>query len=75
MRQTVREVRRRAEMTQAELASKAGVSTMTISRLERGVVDVSFGVAARILAALEADPGDILGAVSEEMIRQRGGAT
>ncbi|MEX2552403.1 MAG: helix-turn-helix transcriptional regulator [Actinomycetota bacterium] len=47
----LREARRRAGLTQAELAAACGVKQPTISRIERGVVDPSVETLDRLLAA------------------------
>ena len=50
----------RAEMTQAELAQKAGVSKATINRIERGhAQSVNFGTINKIARALQVD-ADVL---------------
>jgi transcriptional regulator with XRE-family HTH domain len=50
----------RAEMTQAELARKAGVSKATINRIERGhAQSVTFGTINKIARALQVD-ADVL---------------
>ena len=46
----------RGEMTQAELAAKAGVSRATVNRIERGHVEsVTFAIVNRIALALGRD--------------------
>ena len=50
----------RSEMTQAELAQKAGVSKATINRIERGhAQSVTFGTINKIARALQVD-ADVL---------------
>ena len=41
--QYIREARRRADLTQRELAARAGVSQPLVARIESGAVDPSFG--------------------------------
>jgi len=48
----LRDGRRRARLTQHQLAKLAGVAQPTISNVERGVSSVSLGTLLRILAAL-----------------------
>lgn len=48
-RQLVLEARRRAGLTQRQLADAAGVSQATIARIESGVTDPSFGQVQRLL--------------------------
>ncbi len=47
----VREARRRATLTQRELAAKAGIPQATIARIERGRVDPRVGTLDRLLEA------------------------
>jgi transcriptional regulator with XRE-family HTH domain len=47
----IREARREAGLTQAELAARSGTSQATLSAYERGRKDPSASTAARILAA------------------------
>lgn len=50
----------RAELTQAELAARAGVSRATINRIEQGHTDsVTFGTINKLARALEVD-ADVL---------------
>lgn len=47
----VREARRRAGMTQRQLAAKSGIPQETIARIERGRVDPRIGTVDRLLEA------------------------
>lgn len=47
----VREARRRAGLSQAELAAKADTTQSAIARLESGRVDPSFGLVLKLLGA------------------------
>ncbi len=47
-------------MTQGELAEKAGVSLLTISRLERGERDPHLGTLARVAKGLGVPPFELL---------------
>jgi transcriptional regulator with XRE-family HTH domain len=49
----VREARRRARLTQRELAAKAGIPQETIARIERGRADPRANTLDRLLAACE----------------------
>lgn len=49
----IRRLRKRAGLTQAELARRAGVSQSLIARIERGTVDPRLSTLMRILRALE----------------------
>ena len=55
----LRAVRRRAFLTQAELAARSGVGLSTILRLEPGDVPAAFATARKLAAALGVAP-DIL---------------
>lgn len=49
----VRHARRRAGLTQRQLAAKAGIPQESIARIERGRVDPRVGTLDRLLAACE----------------------
>lgn len=51
----LRDVRRRAGLTQRALAERAGIAQATVSNLERGVGSIPFQTLLRVLAALELD--------------------
>ncbi len=53
--ETIHMRRRRLKMTQAEVADRAGVHPMTISKLERGVLNVSFETLVGIIGVLGGD--------------------
>jgi transcriptional regulator with XRE-family HTH domain len=56
----IREARRQAAMTQAQLAETSGVSRATIARLEKGAEGPFPGTIQKIASALEVRPLDIL---------------
>jgi transcriptional regulator with XRE-family HTH domain len=56
----IREIRRGQKMTQGELAEKANVSLITISRLERGERDPHLGTLARVAKGLGVPPFELL---------------
>ncbi|ABI61493.1 helix-turn-helix domain-containing protein [Granulibacter bethesdensis] len=56
----VRRVRHAREMTQEELADRAGLSTRYIGAIERADVSVSITVLGRIAEALGVEPGTLL---------------
>jgi transcriptional regulator with XRE-family HTH domain len=56
----IREIRKRQKLTQGELAGKAGVSLLTISRLERGERDPHLGTLARVARGLGVPPFELL---------------
>jgi DNA-binding XRE family transcriptional regulator len=58
--QTIRELRKRRKLSQTELAEGAGVSLMTISRIERGEHDPHIKTLARIAGALGLSVLDVL---------------
>jgi transcriptional regulator with XRE-family HTH domain len=51
IRQLIREARRRAGLTQAELAARAGVPQSTVGRIESGARDPSTELAERLVRA------------------------
>jgi transcriptional regulator with XRE-family HTH domain len=53
-------VRKRRKLTQAALAEKVGVHTMTISRLERGDRQPSMGMLQKLAKALKVNLKDLL---------------
>ena len=55
----IREMRRRAAMTQDELAREAGVSMMTLSRIERGESEPRASTLRKLARALEVKPRDL----------------
>jgi transcriptional regulator with XRE-family HTH domain len=55
----IREMRRRAAMTQDELAREAGVSGMTLSRIERGESEPRASTLRKLAKALEVKPQDL----------------
>jgi transcriptional regulator with XRE-family HTH domain len=58
----VREARRRAMLTQGELAEKSGVGITSIVRIERDQLDTSPRVSTlrKLAAALDVDPRELL---------------
>jgi transcriptional regulator with XRE-family HTH domain len=58
--QEIRQIRRGQRMTQGELAEKANVSLITISRLERGERDPHLETLARVAKGLGVQPFELL---------------
>jgi transcriptional regulator with XRE-family HTH domain len=56
----LREVRKSAGLTQAQLAKKAGMAQGEISRIESSATMISLDVVDRLCRALKCEPGDIL---------------
>jgi len=56
----VRIARRRAGLTQALLAERAGVSFETVSRIERGVLSPTARTVVALASALGVGPGELL---------------
>ncbi len=56
----LRAVRERAALTQRELASKAGVTYVQISRIERGEAEPYPGTVRKLAAALGVTPSDLM---------------
>lgn len=57
----LRAARRRAGMTQESLAAAAGVSTETVSRVERGAFEPSLSTAVALAGVLGVDLGSLAG--------------
>jgi transcriptional regulator with XRE-family HTH domain len=63
----IRRYRRRAMLTQRELAEKAGVGVGTVSRLEEGVVtDPRFSTLRKLAAVLKVTPRDLMNMDDDE---------
>ena len=56
---TLKELRINLFITQAELATKAEITTETVNRLERGNRKPSFKTIRKLAEALGVEPGDI----------------
>jgi transcriptional regulator with XRE-family HTH domain len=54
--QRIRWLRKSKNITQEQLAEKAGCSTEYISRIERGIVSPSFEILSRLSKSLDAHP-------------------
>ncbi len=55
----LRDLRKRAMLTQPELAAKSGVGVTTIVRIERGQVEPRAGTIRRLASALDAQASDL----------------
>jgi transcriptional regulator with XRE-family HTH domain len=57
----LKKVRRRAMLTQEQLAEKSGVGITTINRIEKGrVEDPHFSTLRKLAEALEVDPAELV---------------
>ena len=56
---TLKELRLKSFISQADLAEKAGIATETINRLERGKRKPSFRTIHKLAEALGVEPGEI----------------
>ncbi|TYO61393.1 helix-turn-helix transcriptional regulator [Bradyrhizobium hipponense] len=56
----LRRKRHDLQMTQEELADRAGLSTRYVGKIERADVSASVSVLGKIAKALGAEPGDLL---------------
>jgi transcriptional regulator with XRE-family HTH domain len=56
----LKSIRRSQGLTQADVASKAGISTNYYARVERGEVRLSVETLIKIAKALKIDPGKVL---------------
>lgn len=63
-------IRKRAGMTQAEIAEAAGLSTRAYADIERGSVNMRIETAMRICSALHVTPDEILTKNSQEISAQ-----
>ena len=57
----VKELRKRKEFSQEELAEKSGLSVRTIQRIENGESDPTEESIKRISVALEVNPDELIG--------------
>ena len=60
MREQIRQARRQAGLTQAQLAGRLGVAQSGISRIERGERPVTVEMLQAIAEALEVEPAQLL---------------
>jgi len=67
----LRECRRRAGLSQEELAFAAGVHRTYISQLERGLKGPSLSIVFDLAAALKILPTDLIKPVQERLLRGR----
>jgi len=74
VRVRTQELRDERQLTQKELAARAGVRRDTVSALERGCTQgIQFDTLARLCDALECGPGDLFALVEEEQVLVLGG--
>ncbi|HEV2124155.1 MAG TPA: helix-turn-helix transcriptional regulator, partial [Chloroflexota bacterium] len=62
----LRAVRERKLMTQAELAERAGMQRVTVSRIETGAAEARISTVRKLAAALDVDPEVLMESVSGE---------
>ena len=55
----IKEIREQKELTQEEVAKKAGISANYYAKIERGTVNTSIGKATKIAKALGVEVSDI----------------
>ena len=60
MAKNLRRIRHAKNLTQEELAGRAGLSMRYVGKIERGDVSASVTVLGQISDALEVDPGELL---------------
>ena len=65
----IRRARLRRNISAEELAHKAGISTCTLTSIEKGLSTVSIGAYAAVLAVLELD--QVLGLIAEDDIGKK----
>ncbi|NQY74847.1 MAG: helix-turn-helix transcriptional regulator [Candidatus Margulisbacteria bacterium] len=56
----IREERRKANLTQGELANRAGMTTTTIFKIEKSITDPKWSTVTKIAAALEIPTASLL---------------
>jgi transcriptional regulator with XRE-family HTH domain len=62
LKENLREMRRRAALTQGELADKAGVGITTIVRIETGeITEPRVSTLRKLAQALDVSPAELLG--------------
>lgn len=57
----VRSMREQKQWTQEELADRSGLTSVQISRIERGVREIRLTTLLRLIAAFDTKPDDLLG--------------
>jgi transcriptional regulator with XRE-family HTH domain len=57
----LKRLRQREALTQAELAGKAGIAEVTLSRIERNVTDPHMSTIRKLARVLEVHPRDLVG--------------
>jgi transcriptional regulator with XRE-family HTH domain len=62
----LRELRRRAGITQTELAARADTDGTYISHLEHGRIDIKWSTLERLLTALDADLNDLTREINKQ---------
>lgn len=65
----LRELRRRAKVTQAELAAKANTDDTYISHLEHGRIDIKWSTLERVLRALDLSLNDLTAEIKKHSTR------
>ncbi len=64
--QRIRKIRRQHDLTQAELAEKAGLSTSFIGHIERGTRVLSMETFVQLCCILDTDPNTLLSVEKKE---------
>ena len=67
----VYELRSRSNLTQAQLAERAGVSNDTVSRIERGIRSPSFDVLDRLAKALDLEVRELFNFSNTEFLERK----
>jgi len=57
----LKRLRQREALTQAELAAKAGIGEVTLSRIERNVAEPHMSTIRKLARVLEVHPRDLVG--------------
>jgi transcriptional regulator with XRE-family HTH domain len=67
----LRHIRDEREMTQAEVATKAGTSRASVANIERGDQGVSVALLLRLAAAVGTDPAELIARTRETLDHQQ----
>jgi transcriptional regulator with XRE-family HTH domain len=71
----LRELRKRAGLTQKELGARAGADATYLSQVETGQRDIRWSTVTRLLRALDASPADLAAEVERQAQRSVDAAT
>ena len=70
--EAIRQLRHKRGLTQEDLAHHAGVTTGTLSLIERGEANPTWGTVQRVASALDVSMGTLGKLVDEKLLRRSG---